>query len=160
MKLFYKGELCSEATTNNIIFYIIFLSYVYALFLKLINTKTAHWEGIKVEAKYKDSTIEEITRERYFYFYIYSLPLTQEIKPFFIEIANPEGFKYYKQTEGIKNYWDLMGHVYSFAYFFFVIWIYCNGEIYNDAKIMNAASLVFIDMVLELLRIIPKWRNR
>ena len=71
MKLFYKGELCSETTTNNIIFYIIFGSYVYALFLKVVNTTTVYWEGIKVEAKVKDTTVEEITRERYFYFYVY-----------------------------------------------------------------------------------------
>jgi hypothetical protein len=77
-----------------------------------------------------------------------------------IEIANPYGFKYYKNTDGIKNYWGMLGHIYCFIYFFFAIWIYCNGEIYNDAKILNAASVVFIGMVLELFRVIPKWRNR
>ena len=71
MKLFYKGELCSETSTNNILFYILFASYLYAIFLKLYNIIMVYWEDVKVEAKYKDTTVEEIIRERYFYFYVY-----------------------------------------------------------------------------------------
>ena len=71
MKLFYKGELCDETITNNLMFSMLILSFLYAMFLKIYNVIIVAWEELKVEGKLRDTTPEEILKDRYFYFYTY-----------------------------------------------------------------------------------------
>jgi hypothetical protein len=137
----------------------VMLAYIIALLLKAFNTYDYFLQEARVESKHKDLKIQDVFKSKFFHFYSIILVQNEFLgNHLFFEMMTPGGFRYYKSNDAnSKCCWNILPHVYSFVYALFVLAIYKIGELNDDHRFMNAATICGSDYLLELLGIIPAW---